>query len=39
MGVTKRNEQLRVNMNMEGQAVKQVRSFIYLGSLVNEDGR
>ena len=39
MGVTKRKEQLRVNVNVGGQAVKQVRSFRYLGSLVDEDGR
>lgn len=39
MGMTKREERLRVNVNVGGQAVKQVRSFRYLGSLVNEDGR
>ena len=39
MGVTKRKEQLRVNVNIDGQAVKQVRSFRYLGALVDEDGR
>ena len=27
MGVTKRKEQLRVNVSVDGQAVKQVRSF------------
>ena len=39
MGVTKRKEQLRINVNISGEAVKQVRSFRYLGSLVDEDGR
>ena len=39
MGVTKRKEQLRMNVKVDGQAVKQVRSFRYLGSLVDEDGR
>ena len=39
MGVTKRKEQLRVNVNVGGEAVKQVRTFRYLGSLMDEDGR
>ena len=39
MCVTKRNEQLKVNVSIGGQAVKQLRSFRHLGSLVNEDGR
>uniref|UniRef100_A0A0P4W0B7 Reverse transcriptase domain-containing protein n=1 Tax=Scylla olivacea TaxID=85551 RepID=A0A0P4W0B7_SCYOL len=39
MGVTKRKEQLRMNVNIDGQAVKQGRSFRYLGSLVDKDGR
>ena len=30
---------MRMNVNVGGQAVKQVRSFRYLGSLVDEDGR
>ena len=39
MGVTKKKDQLRVNVRIGGQAVKQVKSFRYLGSLVDEDGR
>ena len=38
MGVTKRKEPLRVNVNVSGHVLKQVRSFQYLGSLVIEDG-
>ena len=39
MGVTKKKDQLKVNIRIGGQAVKQVKSFRYLGSLVDEDGR
>ena len=39
MGVTKRKEPLRVNVNVRGQVLKQVRLFRYLGNLVSEDGR
>ena len=39
MGVTKRNESLVMNINIEGVALKQVTKFRYLGSLVTEDAR
>lgn len=39
MGVIKKKEQVRVNVNIGGQAVKQVKSFTYLRSLVVEDSR
>ena len=39
MGVTKRTEQLRVEAHVNGEAVRQVSSFRYLGSLISEDGR
>lgn len=39
MGVTTRREQVRVNVNIGGQAVKRVKSFRYLISLVDEDSR
>ena len=39
MGVTRRKEPLRVNVNVSRQVLKQVRSFRYLGNLVSEDGR
>ena len=38
MGITKKKEQLRVAVNLDGNAVKQVEKFQYLGSLVTEDG-
>ena len=39
MGMTKRTEQLRVEAHVNGEAVRQVSSFRYLGSLISEDGR
>ena len=39
MGVTKRTEKLRVEAHVNGEAVRQVSSFRYLGSLISEDGR
>ena len=39
MGVTKRSEQLRVEAHVNGEAVRQVSSFRYLGSLISEDER
>ena len=39
MGVTKRTEQLRVVAHVNGEAIRQVCSFRYLGSLISEDGR
>ena len=39
MGVTKRTEQLRVEAHVNGESVRQVSSFRYLGSLLSEDGR
>ena len=36
MGVTKRTEQLRVDAHVNGEAVRQVSSFGYLGSLISE---
>ena len=39
MGVSKRPEPLQVNIPVEGTMLKQVTSFKYLGSLVDEDGR
>lgn len=39
MGITKRSERLPINIGADGTALKQVESFRYLGSLVNEDGR
>ena len=38
MGITKRKEQLRVHINIDGKGIKQVNKFQYLGSLVTEDG-
>ena len=39
MGVTKRSEQIPVNISLGGGILKQVRSFRYLGSLVQDDAR
>ena len=39
MGLTKRSEQLVVDISLEGRRLDQVDSFRYLGSLVSEDGR
>ena len=39
MRVSKINEQLRVNVNVSGEAVQQVRLLRYLESLVDEDGK
>src|SRR6476469_8245349 len=37
--VVSRNGGERVNITVEGQSVEQVSKFIYLGSLISEDGR
>src|SRR6478609_2519322 len=37
--VVSRNGAERVNITAEGQSVKQVSKFRYLGSLISEDGR
>ena len=39
LGVTKRRDQLRVNIRLRGCLLKQVTSFKYLGSLVCEDAK
>ena len=39
MGIAKSKGQQRVVVNIEGQTVKHVSSFRYLGSLVSKDGR
>ena len=39
LGVTKRTDQLPVNIRLGGCVLKQVRSFKYLGSLVCEDAK
>ena len=39
MGLTKKTEQLRVEAHVNGEAVRQVSFFRYLGSLISEDGR
>ena len=39
LGLTKRREQLEVNVFLEGRALEQVCLFRYLGSLVYEDGK
>jgi hypothetical protein len=39
MIVNKKKEEMSVEINIQNQAVKQVRSFKYLGSLVDEGGR
>ena len=39
MGLTKRREQLPVNIRLRGETLNQVSSFKYLDSLVKEDGR
>ena len=39
MGVTKRSEQITVDISVGGGTLKQVRNFRYLGSLVQEDAR
>ena len=39
MGVTKRRDQLPVNIRLRGFVSKQVRSLKYLGSLVCEDAK
>ena len=37
-GIPKRKEQLRVQINIDGNIIKQVNKFQYIGSLVPEDG-
>ena len=39
MGLTKRSEELPVNISLRGGTLNQVNSFRYLGSLVADDGR
>ena len=39
MGLTKRAEQLPVNIRLRDTAMKQVSSFKYLGSIIHEDGK
>ena len=39
MGVTKREEEIKVKVVIGNQTIKQVRSFRYLGSLMSENGK
>ena len=39
MGITKASGRLPVNITLDGLGIKQVSSFRYLGSLVDEDGK
>ena len=39
IGLTKREEQILVNANLKRIRLAQVRSFRYLGRLVNDDGK
>ena len=39
MGVTKKRERLPVSITLAGESLKQVATFMYLGSVLSEDGR